>query len=302
MNVPAAPAAAVVSSRIKLAGAPITWGVCEVPGWGRQLDRDQVLAEIAAAGLTATELGPRGFLPDDPSELRRQLARHRLGLVAGFVPAVLHVESRLAAELAAVEDSARTLAGAEVLVLAAETGDVGYESSRALGDAEWETLRRGIAGVEEIGRRHGLVVAFHPHYGTLIEREPEIRRLLRSTSVPLCLDTGHLMVAGADPVEIARGALGRIAHVHLKDVDAAMAARVRAGEIGYRDAVSHGLYRPLGDGDVDIVGIVRLLLDSGYDGWFVIEQDLVIDGDGPHAAPLDSALRSVRFIRAAAAE
>jgi inosose dehydratase len=287
-----------VSVPLRLAGAPITWGVCEVPGWGVQLDRERVLEEIASAGLTATELGPRGFLSDDPAQVRAQLASHGLTLVGGFVPAVLHRAADLEAQLVLVEASARTLAGAgaEVLVLAAETGSPGYESSLRLSEDEWAVFRRGVTAVQEIGTRHGLIVALHPHYGTLIESEDSIRRLLETTDVPLCLDTGHLLVGGADPLQIARLANGRIAHVHLKDVDAATAARVRSGEVGYRDAVRDGLYRPLGEGDAAIASVVRSLTDAGYRGWFVIEQDLVIRVGSEDESPLRNAIRSVRFL------
>jgi len=290
-------------TKMRIAGAPITWGVCEVPGWGLQLEPDLVLQEIASAGLTATELGPRGFLDTDPVAARAQLASHGLTLVSGFVPAILHRSELLDEQLRLVEESARTLAGAgaEILVLAAETGSVGYESSLTLDEEEWETFRRGVAAAEQIGRRHGLIVALHPHYGTLIENDAQVRRLLDSTTVPLCLDTGHLLVGGADPLQIARLAAGRIAHVHLKDVDAAMARRVRSGEIGYRDAVRDGLYTPLGEGSAEIESIVRLLTSSGYDGWYVIEQDLVIDAAIEAAGPLENATRSVRFLQRVAA-
>jgi inosose dehydratase len=288
---------------MRIAGAPITWGVCEVPGWGLQLEPDLVLQEIASAGLTATELGPRGFLATEPAATRAQLASHGLTLVAGFVPAVLHRASTLDAQLQLVGESARTLAGAgaEVLVLAAETGSVGYESSLVLDDGEWETFRRGVTAVERIAKRHGLIAALHPHYGTLIESDTQVRRLLESTSVPLCLDTGHLLVGGADPLQIAKLAAGRIAHVHLKDVDAAMARRVRSGEIGYRDAVRDGLYRPLGEGSAEIESIVRLLTDSGYAGWYVIEQDLVLGARIDASGPLENATRSVQFLQRMAA-
>lgn len=291
------------ATTMRIAGAPITWGVCEVPGWGLQLEPDLVLQEIARAGLTATELGPRGFLATEPVATRAQLASHGLTLVAGFVPAVLHRASTLDAQLQGVEESARTLAGAgaEILVLAAETGSMGYESSLALDDDEWETFRRGVAAVEQIGKRHGLIVALHPHYGTLIESDAQVRRLLETTSVPLCLDTGHLLVGGADPFQIAKLAAGRIAHVHLKDVDASMARRVRAGEIGYRDAVRDGLYRPLGEGSAKIESIVRLLTSSGYAGWYVIEQDLVIGAHIDASGPLENATRSVQFLQRVAA-
>jgi inosose dehydratase len=287
-----------VRGSLKIAAAPITWGVSEVPGWGRQLDAGRVLAEIARAGLVATELGPHGFLPEDPAELKARLAAHGLALVGGFVPAVLHRAEVQDEELARVEADVRTLAdaGAQVLVLAARTGAPGYDAGRTPTEAEWETLRRGVAATLEIGRRHGLVVAVHPHVGTLIEKGPEIRRLLESTEAFLCLDTGHLTVAEVDPLQIARTAAGRIAHVHLKDVDGALAAQVRSGRLGYHEAVRGGLYRPLGEGDVDVAGVVEILREQGYDGWYVLEQDLVIEGDGDGARPLKNALHSVRFL------
>jgi inosose dehydratase len=283
----------------RIAGAPISWGVSEVSGWGLQLDPERVLAEMSRAGLSATELGPRGFLPNDPAAIRARLDAHHLELAGGFVPAILHREPVLAEQLAAVEGSARTLAaaGADVLVLAAQTGAPGYDASFLPTNSEWETLRVGIAATQEIGRRHGVEVAFHPHYGTVVEREEQIQRLLESTSVALCLDTGHLLVAGADPVAIARSAQGRIAHVHLKDVDAALAGRVRACELGYHEAVRQGLYRPLGEGDVDLGTLLEFLRCGGYRGWYVLEQDLVIEPRGDGALPLENVRRSVGFLR-----
>lgn len=284
---------------MKLAAAPISWGVSEVPGWGAQLDPDRVLAEIAEAGLGATELGPHGFLPREPAAIRARLASHDLALVGGFVPAVLHRTAERTAALAHVRDSAALLAdaGASVLVLAALTGEVGYDAPYRPDAVAWEVLRGGIAEVREIGARVGLVVAFHPHYGTVVERAEDVRRLLESTDVPLCLDTGHLIVAGADPLSIAREAGARVAHVHLKDVDAALAARVRAREVGYRDAVRAGLYRPLGDGDLDLGGLLEILRGQGYVGWHVLEQDLVLDAGDDPGWPLANVRASVGFLR-----
>jgi inosose dehydratase len=292
-----------VTPRLKIAGAPITWGVCEVPGWGRQLDSDRVLADIARAGLTATELGPHGFLPDEPADTRARLAAHGLRLVAGFVPAILHRAEVLEQQLAIVERSARTLAGAgaEVLVLAAETGSSGYEASHQLDDEQWSTLARAVDEAGAITGRLSLTLAFHPHHGTVIERAPDIWRLLGMSRVSLCLDTGHLVIAGANPVEIARFARERIGHVHLKDVDARMAARVRSREIGYRDAVARGLYRALGDGDADLAAVVRLLESAGYDGWYVLEQDTVLDANDDGSTLADRAARSVRYLTQLAA-
>jgi inosose dehydratase len=290
----------VIARPPRLAGAPITWGVCEVPGWGCQLGPERVLAEIASLGLGAVELGPRGFLPEEPSEVARTLARHDLRLAAGFVPALLHRPEHRASALAGVDAAAATLArsGAEVLVLAAELGQDGYDSSAELAPEEWQHLLDALHGAEEIAARRGLVAALHPHFGTAVEGPAHVARVLEGSRIPLCLDTGHLVVGGADPVEVVRAARGRIAHVHLKDVDAGLASQVRNGTLGYRDAVAAGLYRPLGDGTVDLAAVLRLLRESEFAGWYVLEQDVVLDREpAPGAGPIAEARRSVDFIR-----
>jgi len=264
----------------RVAGAPISWGVCEVPDWGYQLEPDRVLSEMAGLGLPATELGPDGYLPTDPSRLEAALADHGLGLAAGFMPAVLHQPAVLEEELERVSVQADLLAasGADVLVLAAGTGTAGYEAGADLDGSSWASLVAGIGRVIDLGSERDLAVAFHPHQGTVVEGPRQVERLLESSPVRLCVDTGHLMVGGADPVELTRGAGDRVAHVHLKDVSADLAEQVRAGRVGYRDAVAAGMYRPLGMGDVDVEAIVSALEASDYDGWYVLEQDRVLEG------------------------
>src|SRR5213076_1485417 len=126
----------------RVAAAPITWGECEVPGWGHQMSPGRVLHEMAGLGFQATELGPRGFLPEDGPRLAALLARHRLSLVGGFVPATLHLRDTLKSELEAVDAAGRTLAegGAELMVLAATAGTVSYEDGGALDETQWSTL------------------------------------------------------------------------------------------------------------------------------------------------------------------
>ena len=139
----------------------------------------------------------------------------------------------------------------------------------------------------------------HPHYGTVIEDEGQVGRLLEGSGVDLCLDVGHLAVAGADALEVARRAEGRIRHVHLKDVDATFAERVRAREMGYHEAVRAGLYRPLGEGASRIRETVALLEASGYHGWYVLEQDVVLLAEPPPGAgPARDVERSLAFLRA----
>ncbi len=266
---------------MRTAGAPISWGVCEVPGWGAVLPAGEVLAEMRELGLSATELGPPGYLPSDPDDLRSVLKEHELALVGGFAALVLHDPDELPATLAEAERTAALLAaaGAEVLVLAAATGQEGYDGRPVLTDPDWPHLVYAITRITAIAADHGLSTTLHPHVGTMIETGAEVDRLLASSDVPLCLDTGHLLIGGADPVALARDHADRIGHVHLKDVDAALAERVRTGELTYLSAVRAGLYRPLGDGDVPVGAIVSTLESTGYSGWYVLEQDTALDSE-----------------------
>ncbi|TDD68280.1 TIM barrel protein [Actinomadura rubrisoli] len=262
---------------MRIAGAPISWGVCEVPGWGHQMEPARVLAEMRDLGLAATELGPEGFLPRGRPEREALLASYGLGLVGGFVPLVLHDPAR--DPLPEVE---RALDGVDgVLVLAAATGLDGYDRRPSLDTRAWATLLCNLDEITAMAAARGRRVTLHPHAGTVVDRRAEVERVLGGCAVPLCLDTGHLLVGGTDPLWLARFASARIGHVHLKDVDAALAERVLRGGISYTGAVKAGLYPPLGDGDVDVAAIVRTLEAAGYDGWYVLEQDTVLTAEPP---------------------
>jgi inosose dehydratase len=283
----------------RVAGAPVSWGVNEVPGWGHQMDAGRVLGEASSLGLSAIEAGPEGFLPRDPAAARRVLCEHGLGLVGGFVPVVLHRAERREGDLAAVERQAELFAaaGGEVLIVAASSGREGYEEAEELDEGAWEELFGGLASVEEIGARHGLTVAVHPHFGTAIERRHDVERFLEGCETALCLDTGHLVLGGEDPVRVAEVAADRVGIVHLKDVDGSLADRVAAGELGYEEGVRQGVFRPLGDGDVDTGRVIGLLEGLGYRGWYVLEQDVML-GDEPEEGegPIGDTRRSLAFV------
>ncbi|HEV2011842.1 MAG TPA: TIM barrel protein [Candidatus Limnocylindria bacterium] len=282
----------------KIAGAPISWGVSEVPNWGAQRSPERVLGDAQRLGFRAMEAGPPGFLPSDPIAAARALDAHGLRCIGGFVTAVLHDRARRDAELAAVERQAAWLhaTGAEVLVLAPATGRDGYEDRSELSDAEWRTLFETLPLVESIATVARLTVAVHPHVGTVIEQPRDIERLLAGSHVSLCLDTGHVFVGGGDPVAVARAAGRRVRHVHLKDADAALSAAVRERRLSYAAAVQQGLYRPLGDGDARISDVLTELRSVGYDGWYVLEQDVALKDD--NANPLPGIERSFMFVSA----
>jgi inosose dehydratase len=286
------------AARRRLAGAPISWGVCEVPGWGRQLPPERVLAEMAGLGLTATELGPLGYLPRDPDALRARLDAHGLSLVGGFVPLVLHGASVDAARRAA-EDAAAMLAaaGASVFVCALLM-DEDWSPPAPLEGRRLAAVVERIPVIEDLVADHGLTFALHPHAGTLVERAADVDRLLEATDVGWCLDTGHLMIGGADPAAFARDHGERVVHVHLKDVDAGVAARYGAGELTLMGATQAGLFRPLGQGDAGIAAVLAELDAHGYDQWLVLEQDAALTGEEPPvgSGPVLDVQASIEFL------
>jgi inosose dehydratase len=282
---------------VRIAGAPISWGVCEVPGWGHQMAPERVLAEMAGSGLAATEFGPEGFLPADPGERSALLKSYGLGAVGGFVPVVLHDPHH--DPLPDVRDALEGFGDARTLVLAAATGLHGYDERPALTEEAWRTLLANLDRLAAYADGLGLLATLHPHVGTVIEGPGEVDRVLAGSRIPLCLDTGHLLIGGTDPLELARAAAARVAHVHLKDVDAELAGRVRSGRLTYTDAVRAGVYRPLGGGDIDIRGIIGALGEAGYDGWYVLEQDTILSAEpAAGAGPLADVLASVAFMEA----
>jgi inosose dehydratase len=263
----------------------------------------RVLAEMSRIGLRATELGPEGFLPAEG--VLDTLRPYGLALVGGFFPAVLHRKEVIEGELARAAAYADVLAGggADVFVLACVGSEDGYDASTELDDGGWATLVEGIDRVVDLAGERGLEVGVHPHHGTLIQAPHHVERLLEMSIAPLCVDTGHLMVGGADPLHVVRTAPERVSHVHLKDVDGRLAGRVRGGDSTYTEAVRSGMYRPLGAGDLDIRAIVETLLEDGYRGWFVLEQDTVLAGPPAEGAgPVADAMASFEFLRRLAAE
>lgn len=287
---------AIKNAGAKIAGAPISWGVCEVPGWGHQLSPDRVLREMRQAGLAATELGPEGFLPADPMALRGLLDGYGLDCVGTFAPAVLHHAGHDPLKDVAVAMDSIIASGASTLVLAAASGTDGYDSRPVLDAGQWTTLLANLDRIADHGAARGVTVALHPHVGTMVETADEVARVLSGSMVPLCLDTGHLLIGGSQPLDLARGFTERVAHVHLKDVDAALASQVRSGELTYTQAVARGMYTPLGCGDVDIAGIVAALRVNGFDGWFVLEQDTILDTEPRGEGPIRDVLASVAYL------
>ncbi len=288
------------SSRERIAGAPISWGVCEVPGWGFQLPPERVLGDMQELGLVATEFGPEGFLPDAPQDKADVLSSYDLAAVGGFLPVLLHDPGHDPLPEVDVFIDACIAAGAGVVVLAATTGQEGYDARPELDESQWAVLLHHLDLIREHTHERGLLAVVHPHMGTMVESAEDVQRVLDGSQIGLCIDTGHLVAAGADPVAITLANPHRVGHVHLKDVDAAQAARVVAGEISFSDAVAEGMWTVLGEGSVDVTAMIAALEGAGYDGWYVLEQDLMLrDGEPSGDGPAADVRRCLDFVEAA---
>jgi inosose dehydratase len=195
-------------------------------------------------------------------------------------------------------------AGAKTLVLAANSGITGYDVKLpVLSEAEWDILFNNLNRIQAEAAKIGVKSVLHPHVGTMVETADHVNRVLKGSTIPFCLDTGHMMIGGTDIVAFSKDHADRVAHSHLKDVNSAMADKVRKHEVTYYDGMLAGLYTPLGQGDANIRTVVRNLITAGYEGWFVLEQDNALSAEPAiGAGPFADAKASVEFLRAVLAE
>lgn len=287
------------SNRVnRIAGAPISWGVCEVPNWGHQLDAERVMREMRELGLVATEFGPDGFLPEAPAEKAEFLRGFGLQAVGGFLPVLLHDAGHdPMPEVDAFIDGC-VASGAGVVVLAASTGVEGYDTRPVLDDAQWKSMLTNLDRISDHAADRGVVATIHPHIGTMVENADDVQRVLDGSHVGLCVDTGHLAAAGADPVALTLANLARVGHVHLKDVDGAKAAQVVAGAVTFSDAVRDGMWTVLGAGSVDVAAMIDALESHGYAGWYVLEQDLMLAGEPAGVGPKADVEACLDYVKA----
>lgn len=272
----------------RVASAPISWGVCEVPGWGAMMPSPRVLGEMAGLGFRATELGAPGFLPAEPGDVKSELGNYDMSLLGAFTPVVIHDSSHRNEAIASAREAARFLqsAGATKFI-SCPVLDMDWSIPRALSSSEVTHMAEMFAIIDDICGEHGLEQVLHPHVQTLVETKDDISRVLDTCDVHFCLDTGHMAFGGQDPVEFAKDSMDRVGHVHLKDIRLDMVGPVLRREVTLMAATQAGIFTPLGQGDVDIMGVVQALEGAGYQGWYVIEQDTAItdgmpaEGDGP---------------------
>jgi inosose dehydratase len=296
-------------TKIKIANAPCSWGALEFDLEGKSPGYKQVLAEMKETGYVGTELGDWGFMPTSALKLREAIMGFKLQLLGAFVPVAL---SDAGAHEKGVTTALKTAAlmydaGYEdaFIVLADANGTVEERTNHAgriseemgLSDASWITFASGAEKVAAaVRKQYGIRTVFHHHCGGYVETPKEVARLLELTDpslLGLCLDMGHYAFGGGDPVEALSKYYDRIWHVHFKDFDPKVDWRAANEDFDYFKSVEEGIFCELGKGSVDFNSIVSILKEKGYEGWIVVEQD-VLPGMG---SPKKCAANNRQFIR-----
>lgn len=296
-------------SKIKIANAPCSWGALEFELDGKSPEYLQVLAEMKETGYVGTELGDWGFMPTTPMELRKVLKEFGLQLLGAFVPVAL---SDAGAHDRGVEIALKTAglmydAGYEdsFIVLADQNGTVEERTNNAgritekmgLSEASWAVFAAGAEKVAAaVRKQYGIRTVFHHHCGGYVETPKEVAKLMELTDptlLGLCLDMGHYAFGGGDPVEALNKYYDRIWHVHFKDYDPKVDRRAASEDFDYFKSVEEGIFCELGKGNVDFNSIVKILNEKNYEGWIVVEQD-VLPGMG---SPKTCAHHNRQFIR-----
>lgn len=286
--------------RVRLANAPVSWGVefgFEPPiAWGPMLD------ELRRAGYEATELGPYGYLPTDPGVLVKELERRSLRLISAFVPLELKTRDCSLDELKTVTSLLEQLGAGHVVLadrLWPERSQVAgrvAEGGVRLTESEWSTVESNLERGCDVVRGRGLRPVLHHHVGTYLETPDEVDRVLDRTSVGLCLDTGHYVYGGGDPLGAVQTHASRIEYLHLKDVDRPTLERARAEGMDFNAGVAAGVFCPLGQGCVPFAAVFDELTRLDFDGWAVVEQD--VDPTGKTSSrPFEAARASRQYLR-----
>ena len=279
-------------TNIKIANAPCSWGALEFDLEGRALGYEQVLDEIAETGYTGTELGDWGFMPTDPIALKAELEKRDLQLLGAFVPVALSRQASHNDGVAKASKVASLMKNAgfdnAFIVLADENGSVDYRKQNAgrikshdrLSATDMDIFAKGAEKIaKDIRDRYDMRTVFHHHCAGFIETPDEIVALMDATDpslLGLCFDTGHFMFGGGnDPVSMLKKYKDRVWHVHFKDFSPAVAEAAQRNNWDYFEAVKNGVFCELGRGAVNFAEVKSFLEAMNYDGWIVVEQDVL---------------------------
>ncbi len=298
--------------RLLVANAPVSYGAFEITvGIDPHVPEALTLLDwVADAGYTGVDLGPVGYL-GGPGELPDRLAQRGLGLAGGYLELPFSEPARFRSALTELdalldifdsltpgsEPPKPTLADAGSPQRAALPGRSAGDPSAGLDEAAWERFGESLARAVARCRQRGYEPTFHHHTATYIEARWEIERLLEISDVGLCLDTGHLLLGGGDPVTALREWGPRINQVHLKDARRAILREIVDEGAPVQEIWRRRAFCALGDGDIPIPEVLRALAEIRYAGWLVVEQDILPDPARP-GEPAADQRRNREYLRA----
>jgi inosose dehydratase len=284
-------------STIRFGSAPVSWGVQDFRDVAWDQPWERVLDEIAGAGFEGTELGPYGFYPPDAAQLEKAVQARKLVMLSAFVPvaltdpaladeAVKHVR-KVGELLAAVKAPVLVLSDAQTPERQRIAGRVPADGSASLNAHQWQHLGKVLATIEKTADEFGLASVFHPHVATHVETPIEVQRLLDAVSgtrIGLCLDTGHCVYGGGDPVEEAQKYWEVLRYVHIKDINAEALGEARRRQLTFAEAVGIGVFSQVGKGCIYFPAFFALLKQIEYSGWAIVEQDVEYGKTAVHPA------------------
>lgn len=289
-------------NQVKLAIAPIGWTNDDMPELGGEVTFEQCISEMALAGFSGCEVGNK--YPRDTEVLKKALSLRGLEIASAWFSAFL--TSKPFEETAEAFIEHRDFLyemGAKVIVVSEQGNSIQgqmetplFENKPVFSEEEWISFLDGIQKLGELAAEKGMKIVYHHHMGTGIQTTEEIARLMDETDsekVSLLYDTGHLVFSGEDHLEVLNKYMDRIHHVHLKDVRADVAAKVREDNLSFLRAVKEGVFTVPGDGRIDFKPVFKALSQAGYKGWFVVEAEQ----DPADANPFEYAVKARQYIR-----
>jgi inosose dehydratase len=296
------------NTRFQFASAPDSWGVLDYPGPSWEQSYETMLDEMVQAGYAGTELGPYGFFPTDPKILQPQLDKRKLKLLASFVPvkmtepgasqAVIERIRKVGSLLAALRAPFLVIADDQSTERNAFSGRVYDKGCPTLTAEQWKHIGKIVADAEKVANEFGLDLVFHPHVATYVETPEECELFFDATShtnVGLCLDTGHCVYGHGDSVTEAKKYKDKLRFVHIKDCDVKVLEQARSNKWTFEEAIEHKVFTVIGQGDIDFPAFFRTLVENGYSGWSVVEQDVKF-GATP-IPPVESIAASLKYLR-----
>jgi inosose dehydratase len=288
-------------AKITFGCAPIAWTNDDMPELGKENTFEQCISEMALAGYTGTEIGTK--YPRDPETLKRYLEPRNLRVASAWFSSFLTTKPFQETKQAFIEhrDFLHAM-GAKVIVVSEQGHSVQgqmttpvFKEKPVFTDSDWDKLTQGLEALGELAHEKGMEIVYHHHMGTGVQTTEEIDRLMGNTSpekVSLLFDTGHLVFSGENPIEIYRKYQTRIKHIHFKDIRELVAEEVKLNQDSFLEAVKKGVFTVPGDGMINFAPIMEVIVESGYNGWIVVEAEQ----DPAKANPFEYALKAKKYI------